>query len=201
MKRRSPAIALLLLHAAIALLACEDEVVSGGSTPPPPVRRAAPAASASAAAAASASATVSPLGEADFTRSDNNRDPFFSYAEVLKPAKEETTRTRTQAYADRFALDDLKLVGIVTGNTAPKAMFIDPEGKGWIVNLGHFLGRAETVKTGGSLGAEYELNWKVDRIRENDVVFIRETPGRPNVPSATRVVSLRSEDDKNNPRR
>jgi type IV pilus assembly protein PilP len=197
MKRPHPALAVLAASALVALLACEDEVMTSSPTPPPPARRA--AASASAAASAAPSATAPTLTEADFTRSDSNRDPFASYAELLKPAKEEVTRLRTQALADRFALNELKLVGIVTGNTAPKAMFIDPEGKGWIVTLGQLLGRSETVKTGGSLGAEYELNWKVDRIRENDVVFIRETPGRPNVPSATRVVSLRTEE--NEPRR
>jgi type IV pilus assembly protein PilP len=193
MKRLPSALVVLVLHTVVALLACEDEVMTGSPTPPPPARR--PIASASAAASAASSATVPTLSEADFTRSDSNRDPFASYAELLKPAKEEVTRIRTQALADRFALNELKLVGIVTGGTAPRAMFLDPEGKGWIVGLGQLLGRAETVKTGGSLSAEYELTWKVDRIRENDVVFIRETPGRPNVPSATRVVSLHTEEN------
>ncbi|MCS6898765.1 MAG: hypothetical protein RMJ98_03470 [Myxococcales bacterium] len=200
MKHQRSALLLLLVHAFFALLACEDEVMTTASTPPPPARRA--AASASIAASASASAPTAPiLSEADFTRSDSNRDPFASYVELLKPVKEDAARVRTQALADRFSLNELKLVGIITGNTAPRAMFIDPEGKGWIVGLGQLLGRAETVKIGGGLGAEYELNWKVDRIRENDVVFIRETPGRPNVPSATRVVSLHTDADEKGPRR
>jgi type IV pilus assembly protein PilP len=197
MTRRAPALAFLALNALVALAACEDEI---DTTPPPPPSRRAAVASASAVASTSAAPPAPLLSEADFTRSDSNRDPFFSYSEVIKPLRTaDPGQTRPQALADRFALDELKLVGIVTGNTAPRAMFLDPERRGWIVGLGQFLGRAETVKTGGALGAEYELNWKVDRIRENDVVFIRETPGRPNVPSATRVVSLRSDDDR--PRR
>lgn len=195
MKRSTSAItALAIFHATIALVACEDEVINGNSAPPPP-RRAIAAASSSASGLAAASATAPPLTEAEFTRTDANRDPFFPYADAIKPPVD-PKKFRTQALADQFSLDELKLVGIVTGNTAARAMFTDPQGKGWIVGLGQLLGRAETVRAGGNQGAEYELNWKVDRIRENDVVFIRETPGRANIPNATRVVTLRTSDDK-----
>lgn len=193
MKRSSSAIvALLFLHAAVVVTACEDDVIDGNSIPPPP-NRARAATSASAAVSASAIATAPPLTEADFTRTDANRDPFFSYMEVIKPPPPSQER-RAQALADQYSLDELKLVGIVTGNTAPRAMFIDPHGKGWIVGLGQLLGRAETVRAGGQ-SAEYELNWKVDRIRENDVVFIRENPGRANIPNTTRVIALRTNDN------
>ena len=79
-------------------------------------------------------------------------------------------------------------------------MFVDSTGKGWIVTTGQLIGRAEVVKSGGSNGAEYELNWKVDRIREKDVVFVRENPGRPGTTGATRVVTLHTAGEEQNTR-
>jgi type IV pilus assembly protein PilP len=166
------------------------------TAPPPPPRRGVQA-SLSAAISASAEATASPLSEGDFTPSDRNRDPFRSYVELFvknQPTHDDKARSQ-QVVADRFALDELKLVGIITGATNPRAMFIDPEGKGWIVSLGQLVGRAESVKANGTNGAEYDLNWKVDRIRDGDVVFVRETPGRANVPGTTRVIALRTDND------
>ena len=88
-----------------------------------------------------------------------------------------------------------RIVAIVTGGDYPRAMLIDPAGKGWVIKRGDFVGRPEIVHTGGANGADYQLNWRVDRIREGDVVFIREDPGRPNIPATTRVIALRPEGD------
>lgn len=172
------------------------------TAPPPPPRRGVQA-SLSAALSASSSATAAPLSEGDFTPSDRNRDPFRSYVELfIKNQPTSTDKVRSQqVVADRFALDELKLVGIITGSTNPRAMFIDPEGKGWIVSLGQLVGRAESVKANGTNGAEYDLNWKVDRIRDGDVVFVRETPGRANVPGTTRVIALRTDNNEPQARR
>jgi type IV pilus assembly protein PilP len=52
------------------------------------------------------------------------------------------------------------------------------------------------VHIGGSNGPEYQLNWRVDRIREGDVVLIREDPAQPAIPPATRVIQLHPESDK-----
>ena len=57
---------------------------------------------------------------------------------------------------------------------------------------GQFIGRAETVQ-GGASGAEYEINWRVERIRESDIVLVRDDPTNPDVPSATRIIPLRPE--------
>ena len=38
------------------------------------------------------------------------------------------------------------------------------------------------------------VNWRLDRIRENDIVFVRETPD-PSAPATTRVLSLRTQDE------
>lgn len=188
--RSRSALALVVLAAAAAA-GCEEEVVRSSGAPPP--RRGAAVASAS----ASASATTPPrvFTEADFTPSDRNRDPFRGYPELFVANTKDPVNIQQRVIADRFALDELKLVAIVTGSTNARAMFVDPDGKGWIITVGQLIGRRELVKAGGAAGAEYDLNWKVDRIREGDVVFVRDNPGRANVPAATRVIALRPEGD------
>ena len=37
-----------------------------------------------------------------------------------------------------------------------------------MVTKGQFIGRPEVVHAGGPGGVDYELNWRVDRIREGD---------------------------------
>ena len=58
---------------------------------------------------------------------------------------------------------------------------------------GQFVGRSEVVQ-GGASGADYEINWRIDRIRDTDIVLVREDPANPDVPSATRVILLRPDD-------
>ena len=93
---------------------------------------------------------------------------------------------------DRYAIDELKLIGLVTRTDTPRAMLVDPSGKGWVVTKGQFIGRAEVVHAGGPGGVDYELNWRVDRIREGDLVLVREDPAHTDVPPATRVIALRA---------
>src|SRR5690606_20439839 len=68
---------------------------------------------------------------------------------------------------------------------------------GWVIKVGDFVGKPEIVRTGGASGSEVALNWRLDRIRPNDAVFVREDPTRPDVPATTRVVSLRTEAELN----
>ena len=77
----------------------------------------------------------------------------------------------------------------------PRAMLVDPTGKGWVVKRGDFVGRADVVRIGGAGGAEYQLNWRVDRVRDGDIVLIREDPAQPSIPPATKVVPLHTEKD------
>jgi type IV pilus assembly protein PilP len=84
-------------------------------------------------------------------------------------------------------------VGIVSRIQPAKAMLVDPTGKGHVIKRGQFVGRAEIVQ-GGTSGADYEINWRVERVRDSDVVLVREDPANPDVPSATRVISLRTAD-------
>jgi type IV pilus assembly protein PilP len=171
-------------------------------TPTPAASGAAPADSAAVAASsaaprASASANVPPrveVQENEFTENERSRDPFRSFAKTF--AQESKTRVHSQreVILSQYALDELKLIGIVTRAEPARAMLVDPTGKGFVIQRGQFVGRADVVQAAGASGAVYEINWRVDRIRPGDVVLIREDPSNPDVPSATRVIPLRPDD-------
>lgn len=154
-----------------------------------PIEPAAPAAETVAAAPRGEFQPVE-FQESDSTESDLSRDPFRSFTEVFftnQPGG--GSSPQLQVVAKKYALDELKLVGIVTRAHPPRAMFVDPSGKGHVVDHGDFLGKPEIVR-GGTTASDYAIHWRVDRVRETDVVLIRENPANPDVPSATRVFSL-----------
>jgi type IV pilus assembly protein PilP len=129
----------------------------------------------------------------DFNDTANLRDPFFSYAREFAQEAKKRVRSQRDVVLDQYGLDELKLAGLVTGIRPARAMLIDPTKKGHVVHEGQFVGRAEVVQ-GGASGADYEINWRVDRIRDSDIVLVREDPSNPDVPSATRVIPLRPDE-------
>ena len=129
----------------------------------------------------------------DFNESARTRDPFLSYGKEFAEEAKKRVRSQRDVVLDQYALDELKLAGLVTGIRPARAMLIDPTKKGHVVHEGQFVGRSEVVQ-GGATGADYEINWRVDRIREADIVLVREDPANPDVPSATRVIPLRPDD-------
>lgn len=134
------------------------------------------------------------FAENDFVESDRNRDPFRTYvATFAPPERQRVAQNQRAVLLPQFSIDELKLVAIVTGGDFPRAMVIDPAGKGWVLKRGDFIGRPEIVHIGGANGADYQLNWRVDKVRDGDVVFLREDPAQPGIPPASRVVSLHPE--------
>jgi type IV pilus assembly protein PilP len=179
-------------------LACEDEV--GQDTPPPASSLGATSnASGSGAAAGARGAAGAPIArrefpEAEFVETERSRDPFRSYSgRFVEEAKTTSVRSQRQVVLAEFGVDELKLVGIVTRITPARAMLVDPSGKGHVVHRGDFVGRADLVQLGGQQGSTYQLNWRLDRIRDGDVVLVREDPNNPDVPAATKVIPLRPE--------
>jgi type IV pilus assembly protein PilP len=167
-----------------------------------PVSTASPPAAAIPVASASASASALPpelrgaeYTENDFVESDRNRDPFRSYL-VQNQAVNKQALNQRKIELSQYSIDELKLVAIITGGDQARAMFVDPSGKGTVVYRGSFVCRSEVVHIGGSNGPEYQLNWRVDRIREGDVVLIREDPAQPAIPPETRVIPLHPEAEK-----
>jgi len=129
----------------------------------------------------------------DFNDSSLMRDPFLSYAREFADEAKKRVRSQRDVVLDQYGLDELKLAGLITGIRPARAMLIDPTKKGHILHEGQFVGRAEIVQ-GGASGADYEINWRVDRIRDSDIVLVREDPSNPDVPSATRVIPLRPDE-------
>ncbi len=191
---RAVSLAALALVASLPLAVACGTPVSTSPPPPPPPVRAAPVASASA-SGLPPELRGPEYTENDFVESDRNRDPFRSFLVQQQPANREALNQRKVELA-QYSIDELKLIAIVQGSDQARAMFLDPSGKGTVVYKGTFLCRPEVVHIGGSNGPEYQLNWRVDRIREGDVVLIREDPAQPAIPPATRVIPLHPEADK-----
>ncbi len=191
---------LLLLLAAIVLIVgtgCGDDKKGElfTDTPPPPPPRRGPVAAASASVDAGVDAEAKLVfREEDFVETDLSRDPFRSFSKMFSQENTAAAKTQREVLLDRYSVDELKLVGIVTGGAEHRAMFVDPTGTGWIIHRGQYIGKAELVRGSGPGSASYELNWRVDRIREGDIVLVREDPAHSDVPPATRVIPLRPED-------
>jgi len=173
-----------------ALAGCEGEVVQDKGTPQV-VGSAAPS-------GAAAAVTPPPVArrefpEADFTETERSRDPFRPYARKFAEEAKRSVKSQRQVLLAEFSVDDLKLIGIVTRLEPARAMLVDPTGKGHVVRRGDFVGRADVVQLAGAAGSTYELNWRLDRIRDGDVVLVREDPNNPDVPAATKVIPLRPE--------
>lgn len=186
-------IASLTLAVAVASLGCGNDKpaepqwigASGQSVPPPPPAPPAPP-------KAAAGPTVE-FTETDFTEGDRSRDPFRSFAATATNTR--TVVNQRNVLIAEYALDDLRLIAIVQGGEQPMAMLVDPKGKGTTVRRGDFIGRSEIARTGGLGSTEYQVNWRVDRIRPTDVVFVREDPAQPTNAPVTRVLTIHAETD------
>lgn len=183
--------ALLLL----ALCACDSSdsgnvLSQGGPTSP------APAPGATAGAAAATPAQAAPVArsyrDSDFVESEQNRDPFRNFASEL--------RSKAPVVAQRLVLmpdttiDEMRLIAIISGVEQPRAMIVDKRGVGFVTTRGDFVGKADIVQGGGSESLPVALNWRVDRIRVDEVVLAREDPSAPNRPPLTRVIPLHAEE-------
>jgi len=180
--------ALQLGLAGSCLWACEDKVIQA----PPGAGERAPA---RAAASVSASAAPPTLGipESEFAESASSRDPFRSYARNFVDENKAVAKNQLNVVMPEYSLDELKLIGIVSRIEPAKAMLVDPTGKGHVIQRGMFVGRADVVQTSGSSGSTFQVNWRVDRIRADNVVLVRGDPTNPDVPTMTRVIPLRPE--------
>jgi type IV pilus assembly protein PilP len=226
-RQRRAGIKPLLVSLAVALLpvllfaGCDDDpppkpakpVQSAAAATAPPEASGGAAAEQPAAAGAgrgrgAASASANPLSElpervfteADFSETDKNRDPFRGFAMVFAQQARGKTTIQRQVVVDRYALDELKLAGVIT-RAESRALFIDPNNVGWVVRTGDYVGKPEIVRAGGAAGIDVAINWRVDRIRDGDVVFVREDPAHPEIAPVTRVVPLFPSEDSGKPSR
>lgn len=169
--------------------ACEEDQVSmvrGSGTP------GAPAAAAAGEAEGEGETKVREAlsyTDEDFVESERNRDPFRSYLSAFQAKAPEEIQRRV--VMPTTSIEAMKLIAIVSGVPKPKAMLVDPMGMGHTVERGMYIGRPKIIQATGNVSMT--LNWRVDRIRENEVVLTRQDPSDPTRPALTRVIPLREE--------
>jgi type IV pilus assembly protein PilP len=189
---KGPALGLALLFGFAA--ACEDKVATSSDSPSQPAAATSPGpAAGDAGVAEGGTASKVEVHEGELAESDKSRDPFRSYAAMFSEEGGGRLKSQRSVVLDNYAIEDLKLIGIVTRIHPAKAMLVDPTGKGHVVQRGQLIGRPEMTQPAGPGTAAYEVNWRIDRIRDGDIVLIREDPQNPDVPAATRVIPLRAE--------
>jgi type IV pilus assembly protein PilP len=185
-----------------------DVVSAPGSAAPAGSGASKPAGSGSARAAVGAKDAGAPepdaapfvveFSENDFVESESSRDPYRNFAALFLTQAKARTVLQRKVRAGQFALDELKLSGIITRGDS-RALVTDPGGLGWVLHSGDYVGKAELVSTGGPTGVDVALNWRVDRIRDTDVVFLREDPAHPEIAPSTRVMYLHPVEDEAEP--
>ncbi len=80
----------------------------------------------------------------DFIEAEGNRDPFRNYLSSF--AVQVVVNKQHKIILEKFALDELKLVAIISGDgLSPTAMFVDPTGMGVSVRRGEHLSKADAL--------------------------------------------------------
>jgi type IV pilus assembly protein PilP len=186
----------VVLTASMTIAGCEEETITVGRGG---ARRADAGAGATAAAAPSGPVTPLSYRDEDFVEAETNRDPFRSYAQAFVTRPTRTEIVQRDVIMRGTAIEEMRLIAIVSGVANPSAMLVDRDGTGYTVHRGDWLGRAEVVQTGGEDAVPITLNWRVDRIRSGEVVLTREDPTAPNRPPLTRVIPLHENEEETAP--
>jgi Tfp pilus assembly protein PilP len=145
----------LLLLAALVTTACDDSGTPPPAPPASPPPAAAPPAPGGApdpgavaapggekAAEAVPSEPTEPLlAEQEFIEGGTNRDPFRSFISQFAQPTKRVVKLQRKVILPRYAVDELKLIAVVTGGARPRAMFRDPTGLGVTVKRGDYLGK------------------------------------------------------------
>jgi hypothetical protein len=125
----------------------------------------------------------------DFNESVRNRDPFKSYSTVFRAKGPEDSQR--PVIMPTTSIEEMRLIAIVTGMSKPMAMLVDPAGVGHVVERGDYIGRPKVIQASGSVSMT--LNWRVDRIRDNEVVLTQQDPADPTRTALTKIIPLREE--------
>lgn len=81
------------------------------------------------------------LRDEDFVENeDSNRDPFRSYLRLFIEKTAPKAR-QIPAVFDKFALEELALIAVISGDANPRAMFRDPGGLGQVVKRGDYISK------------------------------------------------------------
>ncbi|MEA2700526.1 MAG: type pilus assembly protein PilP [Myxococcales bacterium] len=107
-----------------------------------PATPAAPVDPAAAAAARAAVLRKKVLKDEDFVENEeSNRDPFHSYLRLFVDKLTIKTR-KVPAIFDKYSLEELALIAVISGDENPRAMFRDPLGLGQTVKQGDYISKS-----------------------------------------------------------
>lgn len=131
------------------------------------------------------------LRDEDFVESDRNRDPFRSF--TLTPggkagAPDPAPDPQRPVVMPDTAVEEMRLIAVVMGLARPKAMLTAPDGVGYVVQRGDYLGKPKVLQATGSV--PMTLNWRVDRIREHEVVLTRQDPTDASHTPMSRIIAM-----------
>lgn len=184
----------------LVLTGCEDEPPITVGAPPPATPAPAAATDPNAADggveedAGELTIDAGPLSDDMFVESENNRDPFRNFGKRWRPRVTPTALPTRNVIMSNLSVDQMRLMAIISGVTAPMAMILDSTGLGHMVHRGDYIGQAEVVQMGGEDGLQMQVNWRIERIRSDEVVLVRDDPNNPGS-SVTRVLALYPEGD------
>jgi Tfp pilus assembly protein PilP len=83
------------------------------------------------------------LREEDFAENDDsNRDPFRSYLDTWIERGPRIVNPTMSAIFGKYALEELTLIAVISGDANPRAMFRDPTGLGQTVKRGDYLAKS-----------------------------------------------------------
>jgi len=140
-----------LLLVGLALVPWGPVAQAGPPLPPKPGAKPAGAGPSSSAAAAAEALqqrlTIlrrKVLRDEDFNETDDaNRDPFRSFTGIFT---DRGPRVNVQQIVPsifgKFALEELTLIAVITGDANPRAMFRDPSGLGQVIKRGDYLSKS-----------------------------------------------------------
>ncbi len=83
------------------------------------------------------------LREEDFAETeDTNRDPFRSYLDTWIERGPKVSTSVISAICAKYALEELTLIAVISGDANPRAMFRDPTGLGQTVKRGDYISKS-----------------------------------------------------------
>ena len=83
------------------------------------------------------------LREEDFAENDEtNRDPFRSYLDTWIDRPVRNIAQPIAAIFSKYAMEELTLIAVISGDANPRAMFRDPTGLGQTVKRGDYLSKS-----------------------------------------------------------
>ena len=135
------------------------------------------------------------LKETDFIRSLKRRDPFDQFVEIFSAGDQSDRKVQREVKLKEYDVSDLKLIGIITNIGDPRAMVVVPDGTGFVLKRGDYVGRPDFVQQ-GNRGEPIQVNWKVSRVHgsgkeeERGVYLVRDDPTTTKGVDITRFLPL-----------